>query len=181
MSDEDYHVEDLLLDLNRKKEKKKLNSGRKGKRGEHSICKTLIERFDKPFSRVIGSGAHGHRAALTEEAKLILTGDIVCPPNFRFTIESKHGYPEIDLCNALDGGHKLLDGFMEQVEKDAKRIHRKPLLCWKKNRLPCIAFIKQEDLPNFRDFKMHLCYNDWVAVALTELLKKDNNFFFEIP
>lgn len=178
MNDEDYNVEDLLGDLNKRSDKKKKHSGRKGKRGEGNLVKILTERFEKPFSRVIGSGAHGHRAS-TEEAKLLLSGDIVCPPKFRFTIESKHGYCEIDLCNVFEKGHRLLDGFMEQAQKDGERINRKPLVCWKKDRQPVLAFLKQEDLPDFRDFKFHLCYNAWVAVSLTELLKKDTNFFFE--
>lgn len=176
--EEEYDIEDLLGDLNKRNDKKKKHSGRKGKRGESKLVKILTERFQKPFSRVIGSGAHGHSCSLTEEAKLILTGDIVTPPKFRFTIESKHGY-EIDLCNAFDKGHRLLDEFMEQAETDGKRINRKPLVCWKKDRQPIIAFLKQNDLPDFRDFKFHMCYNEWVAVSLTELLKKENNFFFE--
>jgi hypothetical protein len=180
MSDEDYNVEDLLGDLNKREgKKKKKHSGRKGKRGEHNLVKMLTERFEKPFSRVIGSGAHGHSKSLSEEAKLLMSGDIVAPTNFRFTIESKHGYGEIDLCNVFEKGHRLLDEFMEQAQKDGDRINRKPLVCWKKDRQPVLAFLKQEDLPDFREFKFHLCYNAWVAVSLTELLKKDNNFFFE--
>jgi hypothetical protein len=176
--DEDYAVEDLLGDLNKRQDKKKKHSGRKGKRGESNIVKLLTERFQKPFSRVIGSGAHSRRN-LSEEAKKILTGDIVAPNDFRFTIESKHGYGEIDLCNVFEGGHRLIDEFMEQAQRDADHLHRKPMLCWKKDRMPILAFLKQEDLPDFRDFKMHLCYNAWVAVSLSELLKKDNTFFFE--
>lgn len=179
MNEEDLDVEDLLGDLNKQKaKKKKLNSGRKGKRGEGGLVKTLSDRFGKPFSRVMGSGAHS-RGKLTEEAKRLLTGDICAPAEFKFTIESKHGYGEIDLCNALNGGHRLIDEFMEQAQKDADRINRKPMVCWKKDRMPVIAFLKQVDLPDFRDFAMHLCYNAWVAVSLTELLKKGDSFFFE--
>jgi hypothetical protein len=116
---------------------------------------------------------------LSEEAKLLLTGDIVCPPKFRYTIESKHGYGEIDLCNVFDKGHRLIDEFMDQAQRDGDRINRKPMVCWKKDRQPVVAFLKQIDLPDFREFKFHLCYNAWVAVSLTELLKKDDNFFFE--
>ena len=179
-NDNDYVVEDLFEELNKKKnKKKKINSGRKGKGGERGLCTMLTERFKKPFSRVIGSGARTSQVNLTEEAKLVMTGDIVCPTDFVFTIESKCGYSEIDLCNAIDGGHKLIDGFMDQAQKDANRVNKKPLLCWKKDRKPCIAFLKQIDLPDFRDFKMYLCYNDWVGISLTELLKKDTKFFFE--
>jgi hypothetical protein len=179
-NEEDYEVEDLLGDLNKKRsKKKKINSGRKGKSGERNLCATLTERFKKPFSRVIGSGARMSQVNLTEEAKLVMVGDIVCPNNFVFTIESKCGYSEIDLCNALENGHKLLDAFMDQAQKDANKVNKKPLVCWKKDRVACVVFLKQVDLPNFRDLKMNMCYNDWVAISLTELLKQKDSFFFK--
>jgi hypothetical protein len=174
--DEDFIVDDLLSNLNQKK--KKINSKDKGRRGENTVVKTLIARFNKPFSRTIGSGNRGSQVNLTEEAKQIFTGDLICPHSFIFCVEIKHGYYEIDLCNALDGGNKTLDSFIAQATKDAGKINKKPLLCWKKDRCSCICFLKQKDLPDFRAFKFYLCYNDWVAVSFTELLGKEDCFFF---
>jgi hypothetical protein len=180
MSNDDYKIDDLIDDLNKKMSKKKpKNSSRKGKRGERDLCKILIERFKKPFSRVVGSGARTSQVNLSEEAKLVLTGDITSFKGFFFSIEVKHGYSEIDLCNALDGGNKLLDSFMDQATKDAGRINRLPLLCWKKDRMSWISFLRKQDLPNYTCFNYYLCYKDWVAVSLNELLKQNDKFFFE--
>ena len=180
MNDEDYDVEDLFNDLNKKREKKKkIDSKSKGARGENSVIKILTQRFNQPFSRVIGSGNRWSQANLSEEAKLVLTGDVVTPTNFKFCIESKNGYNDVDLCNALNNGNATLDEFMSQAQKDASRVNRKPLICWKKNRMGCICFLKQDDLPDFKEFKIHLCYNEWVAVSFSELLKKEDSFFFK--
>src|SRR5687768_2233678 len=97
---DDYFIDDVLLNLSRKKEK--LNSKDKGKRGERDLCKVLSNRFTdrKGFFRVVGSGAHGHCVTMTEQAKEVLTGDVVCPEGFRFAVECKYGYPDIDLSGA---------------------------------------------------------------------------------
>jgi hypothetical protein len=91
--DEDFIVDDLLSNLNQKK--KKINSKDKGRRGENTVVKTLIARFNKPFSRTIGSGNRGSQVNLTEEAKQIFTGDLICPHSFIFCVEIKHGYHEV--------------------------------------------------------------------------------------
>ena len=109
---------------------------------------------------------------------MVLTGDVVTPPNFRFCIESKHGYAEIDLCKALDGGQGVLDAFLRQAIKDAGRIQRLPMLCWKKDRMPWLAFLPTEHLPDHGRFTYRLYYREWVAVALSELLKQPDEFFF---
>ena len=176
MEDEDYLIEDIFSNLNKKK---KVKSGKKGNRGENGLCKILTERFKKPFSRVVGSGARTSQVNLSEEAKLILTGDISVPRNFKFSIESKHGYSSIDFCNVLENGNKTIEDFMEQVSKDARSINRKPLLCWKKDRMAWVAFLKKNDLPNYKDYAYHFCYNDWVAISLKQLLTKEDDFFLE--
>jgi hypothetical protein len=179
MSNDDYKVDDLISNLNKKISKKKpKNSSKKGRRGEANLCKILIKRFNKPFSRVVGSGARTSQVNLSEEAKLVLTGDIVSPKEFFFSLEVKNGYSEIDLCNVLDSGNKLLDNFMDQATKDAGKINRLPLLCWKKDRMSWVAFLRQQDLPNYTCFNYYLCYKDWVAVSLNELLKQNDKFFF---
>jgi hypothetical protein len=41
-----------------------------------------------------------------------------------------------------------------------------------------VAFLRQQDLPNYTCFNYYLCYKDWVAVSLNELLKQNDKFFF---
>lgn len=165
----------FLEDLGGEKPKRK-NSGRKGKSGERNLCQILSARFPdrEEFSRVIGSGAHW-RAGLAEAAKQVMVGDLVCPAGFRFAIESKFGYEGIDLAAAISAGNRQIDDFLEQVSKDAVRSGREPLLCWRKPRQQWIAFGKFDFPSTTYEFK----YREWRGVALTELLKQPDNYFFK--
>ena len=174
---DDFIIDDILSNGEPKKKK---NSKRKGKRGESDVCDLFIKRFpDQKFSRVIGSGAHAYRSNLTEAAKVIFTGDIVTPDNFRFCIEVKTGYPEIDLCSALDGGHTKIDAFLDQATKDAERIKKQPLMVWKKDRQPWIAFLKGEEAIGF--YTYCLSYRGWYGISLTLLLEQPEPFWFLPP
>lgn len=188
MSDDfdDYDVDDILG--NHSKKKKKKNSGRKGKRGERSLVDELEERFPgKPFARTVGSGARISQAKLSELAKQVFTGDIVTPEDFLFTFECKHGYNEISLEKAVKrlsegkpSGNKLLESFLKQAEKDSQKIKRKPMMCWKKDYKPWLAFLKTEHLPpELYDSPERIVYLEWSVLPLTKVLERPDNFFFQ--
>lgn len=183
--EEDIDVENILDD-----KPKRIKSGRKGKRVELEVVKDLNARFSeilskKPdlgrFSRSVGSGNRwGQNVHLSKAARDTYSGDIVCPETFRFALESKGGYNDIDLCSAFGGGQSELDGFLKQAESDADRCGRKPMLLWKKDRKPRIAFLKTLDLPP-REFTCSMRYRDWTAVPFEELAREDDDFFFGSP
>ena len=167
---DDYEVEDVLAGASRKKRK---NSKRKGKSGELLLCKIFNKRFPgRTFSRTVGSGNRWSHVAQVSQDYI---GDIVCPPNFNFVIECKFGYTEIELCNALDGGSKLLDSFLEQAHEDAQRSGKLPLLCWKKDRQPWIAFLRDD---TFQRHDYYMRYREWTATPLSNLLSAEDDFFW---
>lgn len=187
MSD-DYIVDDLNDDG----KKKKIKSGKKGKRGELLIVKALNDHFGKvlsennwgQFSRSVGSGNRwGQNVQLSPTAKQIYSGDITCPDNFRFVIESKNGYNEIDLFPVVAGTKcPGLDKFLEQVSDDAKRSGRMPLLLWHKDRQPTVAFMNILEAPEYVAAGWRLRYGEWVALPLEELLKgTSDSFWFDCP
>ena len=147
----DFFIDDVLENLE-KSEKKRMNSKDKGRRGEADLCFTLKERFKKPFSRVVSSGARISQVGLSEQAKLVLTGDIVVPERFRFSIECKYGYDDIDLSTSFDKGIIKIDNFLTQAKKDANGIGRSPMLCWRKPHQNWLAFLL-EDVPS--PYKLH--------------------------
>lgn len=164
--------------------KKKINSGTKGKGGERELVHLLNERFSLilsqnpnwgKFSRSVGSGNRFSQANLSLSATKVFSGDLICE-NFKFVIESKAGY-DIDLNTLFSKkGNKEIDSFLSQVSKDSERSKKRPLLIWKKDRKPRLAFLK-EDLSNFDCF---MRYKGWSIVALDELLtKKQDEFFFD--
>jgi hypothetical protein len=182
--EEDMDVEDILKDR-----PKRIKSGRKGKRVELGLVKDLNDRFSQilsknpswgRFSRSIGSGNRwGQNVHLSKTASNVYSGDLVCPDNFRFALESKGGYNEIDLCTVFGGGQAELDSFLKQAESDGERCGRKPMLLWKKDRKPRIAFLKSADAPS-RDFTCSLSYGNWVGVPYEELIEEKDEFFFEL-
>lgn len=180
---ENFNIEDILGNLEKNK---KVNSSAKGKAGERSLSHIFNKRFSSilsknpswgGFYRSDGSGARCSQVSLSNYAKKIQSGDVVCE-NFKFTIESKIGY-DIDLFSVFLG-NKELDKFLSQAEKDSLRCGKKPMLVWKKSRKPRLAFIK--DLEEHKElFNCTICYKGWFIVSLDELLEKlPDEFFFNL-
>lgn len=182
MEEEDSEIEDIL-----KSKPKKIKSGRKGKRVELDLIKRLNERFREAiagrpgcgsFSRSVGSGNRwGQRVHLSKAASDTYSGDIVCPEGFLFVLESKGGYNDIDLCTVFSGGQAELDSFLKQVSDDSARCGRMPLLLWKKDRKPRLAFLKSSDLKG-REFPCMLRYGQWTAISMEDLVSLEDDFFF---
>ncbi|MCK9458561.1 MAG: hypothetical protein M0R80_02895 [Proteobacteria bacterium] len=189
---DDLDVEDVL-----KEKPKKIKSGAKGKAAERDICHILNKRFANillahpswgTFSRSVGSGNRwGQGVMLSEQAKNVYASDICCPEHFLFVIESKKGYNEIDLCTCFSGKCPGLDTFLQQVLDDSLRVNRKPLLIWKKDRKPAIAFIREPMTwagPNWpEEFQatadmFYTGVGGWSALPFTELLTSTPDTFW---
>jgi hypothetical protein len=173
--DNTYHIEKF------KNKKKKVDGGKKGKRVEREIVGILNERFshleNKTFSRSVGSGNRwGQVKNLPSHAKETLTGDLCCPEGFKFVIESKGGYNKIDLNSIFETGNTELDNFLQQVTDDSKRCGKIPLLVWKRDRRPWLAFMRTEDITG--DYAYKITYREWTCVPIKELLKLADDFFF---
>lgn len=183
METEDYIIEDII---NNKPQKKKINCSIKGKSNEREIVKKLNTRFSDIlslnedwglFSRTVGSGNRFYQVSLSNNAKQVFSSDICAPPSFKFTIESKAGYNTIDLCSVFDSGCHQIDDFLQQAEKDGKKSNKQPMVLWKKDRRPRLAFLKLE---NNIEFKFNMKYEDWTIVSFDELLKLPDTFFFDV-
>lgn len=180
MTDDDFAVEDILVE-----KKARIKSGQKGKRAERELVHILNKRFQElllahpdwgTFSRSIGSGNRwGQGVSLSHSATNTFSGDLCCPTNFKFVIESKSGYNQIDLCCAFDGGCKELDDFLSQVTSDSERCKREPILIWKKDHKPRLAFLKSTLQTNYA-----LKYRDWNGYLLTDVLMLPDSFFFNL-
>lgn len=171
---DDYVIDDLL-----KEKKKKVDGGKKGKRVERDLVKQFTNRFGEGFSRSIGSGNRTSQVSyLPKHAQDTFTGDLCCPKGFRFVLESKGGYNGIDLNTVFESGNSTLDGFLAQVTKDSNKCGRKPMLLWKRDRKPWLAFIHTEEIDG-PAFKYRLIYGRWTCVLLSQLLELDDEFFFD--
>lgn len=173
--DDDYFAEDILA----KRKTKKVDGKKKGNRVELQLVNVLNQRFGTGFSRAVGSGNRwGQVNHLPEHARNVFSGDLVVPENFTFVIESKGGYDGIDMNSIFVRGNSELDNFLDQVTKDSKRCGRKPLLCWKRDRKPWLAFVHTKELEGYA-FKYKLIYTKWTCICLDDLLKLEDSFFFQ--
>lgn len=188
MDNDEIEVDDVTLNLNKKK---KIKTGSKGKRAERNIVHQLNNRFIAilaanpdwgQFSRSVGSGNRwGQVTNLPKHAKDTFSGDITIPENFKFVIESKNGYNDIDLINCFEGVCRELDNFLGQVTSDSERSGRIPLLIWKKDRKKQMAFVRKETLNEKTYPEVYLTYKNWIGLDFGYLLSFDDNFWFNLP
>lgn len=155
-----------------------IDSKAKGNRGELELVKIFEKKFGKgKFKRSPQSGAHvgGLNRELNEnlsiEAKITLVSDIITPIDFAFVIEHKF-YNKASFWDLFNEKSEL-NKWLEQVEGDAKFVNKKPMLVVKYNRKPRIAYVRLDD----RSYVFE--YRNWFCYLLEELLKRDNNFWFE--
>lgn len=117
--------------------KKKVNGNRKGKSYERFIVHDLEKRFNDVFRRVPTSGAmmggmnfHKNKD-LRQDAKEILSGDIICPTWFKFSIEAKNYYDTPKIHNLMSIGDATLDKWIEQAKLESKNAQKDWLIIFK--------------------------------------------------
>jgi len=112
-----------------------VNGKRKGSAFERELCKKLESIFGGTFTRTPHSGAFGtiNHSVLNEAMKQTLTGDIITPKNFKFSIEAK-SYKAINWHQIAMGKCPVLDGWIAQSERDAITAGKDALLIFKISR-----------------------------------------------
>jgi hypothetical protein len=158
----------------------------KGNAWELEVAKFLEEHFEGKFSRVPRSGAmfggenaenaEGERQDVVE----ILTGDIITPKDFPFTIEAKH-YEDFKFSHLLQGENKLLDGWIESSEKDADLAKRLPMIMAKFSYIGSYVVFDYKIIKTDTGicpstyFKNHLIYKrKWMMISFEEFVSVKN-------
>lgn len=103
----------------------KINSRKKGARGEKKACEVLTTWTSYPFHRVPQSGGLRWKTEFT-------VGDLVCGDaihRFDFSVESKN-YKDINFEHLLMDNQNIskIEEFWQQCKSDAKRGKKLPLL-----------------------------------------------------
>jgi hypothetical protein len=160
---------------------KKINSKRKGNSAELELAKIFSTYFGRPFARVgVTSGARTKNTVLPDNVSQVMTGDIIAPEGFRFSIESKAVDVDVDFFDSS----ALLDKFVKQAEDDAVSIGKIPMLCWKRNRKGWIVavptrqtFLLCGNVPVYRSI-----YRTYLICRLDSLFNANSgngDFWFE--
>lgn len=130
-----------------------INGKQKGNAAERAIANEFTERFGDFFQRVPQSGAitggfnRAKVANLRQDAQEILSGDIIAPAWFPFSIESKC-YGEKtgpQMYSILDGDERVLDKWLEQAKGDAKFAKKEYMVLFKitrKSAFICVDYAK---------------------------------------
>jgi hypothetical protein len=154
-----------------------MNSKQKGNRNELYIANLLSERFGKTFKRVPASGAHGTNLADTElrqDAKEILSGDIICPAEFRFSIEVK-SRANFNFWELLNKEDTEVDDWIKQAKLEAEISKKDFLLIVRvNNRKP---FVIVNDLSPM--IVPGVIYKYYDIIRLDYFLEFENSFFFK--
>ena len=170
-----------------KARKKSINSKRKGSAAELELAHILNERFQGyTFARSVQSGAYtggfnqSRAEALTEEQRLVFSGDIRVPKNFKFTIEHK-AYAEFDFWWLFNLKSELYNWY-EQSATDARNVGKIPMLVVKINNHKRIAFIPTDVLPEPGDgVPMPIFFHNGRACYwFDDLLKLPDEYFFNV-
>lgn len=161
---------------------KRINSKKKGNSFENQVCKIFRKRFNKEFSRVPASGAIAttRKDQLYENAKEVLSGDIICPPKFKFSIECK-SRKDFSLWELLGDSREVdWSEWWLQCHKDAAASKKEPLLVAKYNNRKLLAFLPANFIVKVEEYGIkHVQYEDFIIILLDKLLKLPDNFFFE--
>ena len=141
-----------------------------------------------PFARVgVSSGARVKNTKLTKQAEEVMTGDIICPEGFQFGIECKKNNIKIDFFEKS----ALLNGWLQQVLKDAMSVNKWAMLCIKRPHQSWLVAIPVRALPLTHastiqvllgEFEPYMIRGGWLICKLEALLRIKRtwtNFWFE--
>jgi len=153
------------------------NSIKKGHGFERAVVNILKERFNKKFSRVPASGAIATTQSnnLEENALKVLSGDIIVPKYFRFSIEVK-SRKEFNFWNFFSENSEWMS-WWQQAKREALESNRHPLLIVKYNNKKILAGIEYQ-LIKGTNIKFIRMWDNLSICLLSDLLSLNDNFFF---
>ena len=152
----------------------KINSKKKGNRVEREIAQTLTERFNKPFKRVPMSGAWGtnnQQEDIRQDAMEILSGDLIVPKDFKFSIEVK-SRKSFNFFDFFNKGSELHE-WMEQCLEDAKKSDKLPMLIVK------INYHEPFVLTQYPIKVSDMSFQNWQIITLEQFLELEDDLFFK--
>lgn len=164
-----------------------VNSKQKGNSFERKIANTFSARFkeytgiEQSFRRNADSGSFwggkNKDRKLTHDVDHAQYGDIICPTEFKFTIECKNYKTPPTFNSIICQGVSEWDTWIKQASQDAEEGNKDYLIVIKYNRTEtfCILNEKFKELVENKQFG---CYTQNVLISLDCLLLLGDEFFF---
>lgn len=161
-----------------------MNSKNKGNSFERKISNLFSERFkdflgiEKGFRRNSDSGSFfgGSNVYRAKQHDLdnACFGDLMCPKNFKFSIECKHYKSAPSFQSVIAKEVPQWDKWIEQSEQDSINAGKDPLLIIKYNNVPEFILVK-----NKLEISEILTYKGHYAYTLSDMLSSSNELFFD--
>jgi len=162
-----------------------VNGKQKGNTFERNIANELSKRFcdstgiEKSFRRNPDSGAFfgGSNLARTEtyDTDYAVYGDLICPRNFKYSIECKHYKTAPPLNAILNQKVGQWDKWLKQATQDAEVSDKEMLMIVKYNNTSVMAFV-DDDL--FGAIDPVFNYNGYIVYVWDHMLALDDKQFF---
>jgi hypothetical protein len=162
-----------------------MNSKNKGNTYERKISNLLSGRFktllneDKGFRRNPDSGSYfggsNSTKLQTHNLDYAVFGDIICPKNFKFTIECKHYKSPPSFKSIVQQKVTSWDGWIDQALQDAASAKKHPMILIKYNTVDDFVML-QEPLATGN---LILTYKGFHLYKIGELLVQPDSYFFE--
>jgi hypothetical protein len=164
-----------------------VNGKNKGNSQERKIANLLSARFkditklEKSFIRNSDSGSYfggsNQRRKETHDLTHAHFGDIICPDNFKFSIECKFYKSGPSFASIVKGEITQWDGWLKQASQDAENSKKEMLLIVKYNGIEEIIFLNQKlELPLLFVYK-----DKYNIYKLADMLTLPDGIFFTLP
>ena len=163
---------------------KRVNGKAKGNTFERKIANLLSERFaahlgiPQAFRRNPDSGSFfgGSNTARTETHSMdyAIFGDLICPRNFRYSIECKHYKSAPTFQSIVELTVKQWDEWLGQAKQDSINSGKSLALIVKYNNVPEIVFLEA----NLTDLTPSLKYQGYNVYKLQDFLGLTDSHFF---
>lgn len=156
-----------------------INSKRKGNSWELEFSKILTENFKGVWKRAPMSGAifgagNRHRAeGVREDAQEILSGDLISPKDWPFSIECK-SYKELEFHQIIKGQCKKLDEWIEQGTSDSVFCKKELFIAMKIVRKGCFVLFDAKYL-NVTPKNSMTYKGKYIIISLEEFLEQSKN------
>lgn len=166
---------------------KRVNGKNKGSQFERKIANLLSQRFaeylgiEQGFRRNIDSGSYfgGSNATRTQTHSMdyAVFGDLVCPKNFKFSIECKHYKTPPTFQSIVEQSVKQWDEWLTQAQQDAVNSGKLMALIVKYNNVNELIF---SDQIIHGSLTPCLTYKNYHIYKLSDVLGLNDQFFFGI-
>jgi len=161
-----------------------VNGKQKGNRFERDIANMFSERFatytgiEKAFRRNPDSGSFfgGSNIGRKEvyDTEWAIYGDLICPRNFRFSVECKHYKKPPTMTAMLKQKVSEWDDWIEQARQDARASENAMLIIIRYNNTETFTITE----PDFISSPAIILYKDVEIHTLEMLMLEEDSFFF---